>query len=374
VLPAFALIVAFAVAAFAVMERDAVARAEVAASWQATPADAVVTAPGTGPGLSPSSQRVITRLPGAQQVAMVSVLTGSARDGRSLPVAVVNPRQYAELVAPTPAPRFPAGLLARPPGARAAAAGQVPALISPAAVTMLGRAAMLRVAGRWLRLRVTGRLASIAGLPAGGRFAVLPAWALGNRAPRPTIIALQGPHLDTGALARIVRHALPGARITLRSRLLGAIAAAPLPHGGLITLAQGAAAAGAFSLLILLLTMVLSARSRAVTLARLGAMGLGPAQSRRITAVESLPVILSAALGGTACALALVPLTGPAVDLAAFTGSRVRVPLQADPLALGAVIGGLLLLAGIALTIQDRLTRREGASQALRASRQGWGE
>ena len=122
-----------------------------------------------------------------------------------------------------------------------------------------------------------------------------------------------------------------------------------------------------FSLLILLLMMVLSARSREVTLARLDTMGLGPTQSRRITAVESLPVILSAVLGGMVCALALVPLAGPAVDLAAFTGNQVRVPLQADPLTLGAITGGLLLLAGVALTIQDQLARRQGVSQALRA-------
>jgi putative ABC transport system permease protein len=364
-LPAFGLILAFTVAAFAAMERDTVTGAEVAASWQATPADAVVTVPDSGPGLTPSARRVIARVPGAEQVAVVSVLTGSAGNGRSLPVAVVDPRQYAQLVAATPAPRFPAGLLARPPGA--GATGQAPVLISPAAAAMLGRSATLRVAGRWLRLHVAGRLSRIAGVPPGSRFAVLPSWALGPRAPQPTVMALQGPQLDTGALTRVVRDAVPGARVILRSQLLAAIAAAPLPHGGLITLAQGAAAAAAFSLLILLLMLVLSARSRQLTLARLDAMGLGPAQSRRIAVVESLPVIICTVLGGTACALALVPLAAPAVDLAAFTGSQVRIPLHADPLALGAVTGGLLLLAGAALMIQGRLTRRQDVTQALRA-------
>lgn len=369
VLPAFGLIVAFTVAAFATMEWGSVTRPEVAASWQATPADAVVTGWSAGPGLTPYAQRVIARVPGVQQVAMVSVLTGTARHGRSLPVAVVDPRQYAKLVAATPAPRFQAGLLARPPGAGAGAAatGPVPVLISPAAGAMLARSATLRVAGRWLRLHVAGRLTRMAGVPPGSRFAVLPDWALGSRVPPPTLIALQGPHLDTRALTRVVHQVLPGARITLRSQLLATMMAAPLPHGGLITLVQGAAAAAAFSLLILLIMLVLSARSRALTLARLDAMGLDPAQSRRIVVVESLPVILCAALGGTACALALVPLAAPAVNLAAFTGSQVRVPLHADPLALGAVTGGLLLLTGAALIIQDRLALRQDVRQALRA-------
>ena len=117
------------------------------------------------------------------------------------------------------------------------------------------------------------------------------------------------------------------------------------PHGGFVAFAEGTIAAGSFSLLTLLLTLVLSARSRELTLARLTTMGLEPAQSRRITAVETLPAILAAAVGGTACALALVPLVGPAVNLAAFTGTPVTVPLNADPVAIGVAAGGLLLLA-----------------------------
>lgn len=48
--------------------------------------------------------------------------------------------------------------------------------------------------------------------------------------------------IRTAALARVVCHVMPGARITLRSQVLHSIVATPatpLPHGGLITLAQG---------------------------------------------------------------------------------------------------------------------------------------
>jgi putative ABC transport system permease protein len=365
-LPAFALILAFAVVAFATMARGAVARAGVAASWQASAADAVITAPATGPGMTPAVQRLITGVPGTRRAATVAVTTGTSGEGLPLRVVVIDPRRYAALVAATPAPPFPAAALARSAAAGAAPTGPVPALISPAARTMLGPGSTLWVAGHELRLRVTGTLASIVGGPAGSQFAVLPRWALPGHAPQPTSIALVGPQLDTATLARVARHAVPGAQITLRSRLLAGISQAPLPHGGFVTFAQGALAAGAFSLLILLLMLVLSARSREMTLARLATMGLGSAQSRRVTAMEILPAILAAAAGGTVCALALVPLVGPAVDLAAFTGTSVAVPLYADPLALGIAVGGLLLLAGVTLAVQDRLARRRGVSQALR--------
>jgi putative ABC transport system permease protein len=179
-------------------------------------------------------------------------------------------------------------------------------------------------------------------------------------------MAISAPSLDQAALTAAVHRAVPGAQVTLRSRLLAAIAGAPLPHGGFVTFAQGTAAAGAFSLLILMLTLVLSARSRELTMARLVTMGLGPAQSRRITAVEIGPAIVAAVAGGTACALALVPLVGSAVNLAAFTGMPVTVPLSAQPLAIVVAAAGLLLLAAATLGVQGWLARGRGTAQALR--------
>jgi hypothetical protein len=82
--------------------------------------------------------------------------------------------------------------------------------------------------------------------------------------------------------------------------------------------------------------------------------------------VELLPAILAAAVGGIVCALALVPLVGSAIDLAAFTGTPVTVPLRAQPLAIGVAAIGLLLLAALTLTIQNRLARSRGTAQALR--------
>ena len=364
-LPAFALILAFAVVAFAAMARGAVTRAEISASWRAVGADAVVAAPPTGPGLTTAARRLITAVPGVRRAATVAVTTGTSGRGVSLPVAVVDPRQYAALAAGAPAPPFNAAALARP-GRGAAPPGAVPVLVSAAARGIVGPGSQLSVAGRELRLHVAGGLASIAGVPAGGQLVVVPRWALGNLAPPPTVIAIAGPRLDTAALTSAVHRAVPGAQLTLRSRLLATISGAPLPHGGYVSFAQGAAAAGAFSVLILLLMLLLSARSREITLARLITMGLGRDQSRRITAVESAPAILAAAVGGAVCALILVPLVGPAVDLAAFTGMPVSVPMRADPLALAVATGGLLLVMALTLSVQGALARRLGTGPALR--------
>jgi putative ABC transport system permease protein len=382
VLPAFALVLAFAVIAFAGMARSAVASADVAASWQVAGADAVVTAPAVGPGITLAAQRQITAVPGVRRWAAVAVTQGTSGQGLQVPVVIVEPGQYAALAATTPGPAFPAAALARgarpagpasagpasagPASAGPQSAGTVPALISPAGRVILGPRSGLYVAGRQLRIRVAGTVSAIAGGAAGTQFAVLPRWALRARAPAPNVLVLTGPRLAQAALVRAARRAVPGATVTLRSRVQAAIANAPLPHGGFVTFAQGAAAAAGFSLLVVLLTLVLGARSRELTLARLATMGLAAGQSRRIVAVETLPAILAAAVGGTACALLLVPLAGPAVNLAAFTGIPVTVPLSADPVAIVAAAVALLLLGGLTLTISSRLARGRGTAQALR--------
>ena len=383
-LPAFALVLAFAVIAFAGMARSAVARADVAASWQVVGADAVVTAPAVGPGISLAAQRQIAGVPGVRRWAAVAVAQGTSGQGLQLPVIVVEPGQYAALAATTPGPAFPAAVLARA-GTRASPSpgspspgspspgSTVPALISPAGRLILGPHSGLYVAGRQLRIRVAGTIFAVAGGAAGTQFAVVPRWALGAQAPASTVLALTGPRLDQAALVRVAKRAVPGATVTLRPRVQAAIASAPLPHGGFVTFAQGAAAAVGFSLLVVLLTLLLGARSRELTLARLSTMGLAADQSRRIVAVETLPAILAAAVGGTVCALLLVPLAGPAVNLAAFTGIPVAVPLRADPAAIVAAAVALLLLGGLTLTISSRLARGRGAAQALRVGETGGG-
>jgi putative ABC transport system permease protein len=363
VLPAFALVLAFAVIAFAAMARGAVAAADEAASWQAAGADAVVTAPVTGPGITPAAQRAIISVPGVRRTATASVATGTSGEGLIVPVVIVDPRGYATLTRALPLPPFPAAALARgAPGLGA----RVPALVSPAGRAILGNGSSLYVAGRTMRLRLAGSLATFAGVQPGGQFAVVPRWALGAQVPAATVMAIAGRHLDAAALLRTAHRVVPGARVTLRSNVLAALSRAPLPHGGFVTFAQGAAAAGGLSLLVLALTLVLSARSRELTLARLATMGLGPGQSRRITVVETLPAIVAVTVGGAACALALVPLVGPVVDLAAFTGMPVTVPLRPNLAAIAATAAGLVLLAWLTLTVQNRLARGRGTTQALR--------
>src|SRR5258708_27024843 len=115
----------------------------------------------------------------------------------------------------------------------------------------------------------------------------------------------------------------------------------------------------------LLLTLVLPAGSRELTMAGLVTMGLAWGRWRRIVLVETLPSVIAAIVGGTVCALVLVPLVGPAINVAAFTGLAVTVPLHPDPVALAAAATRLPGLAPPSTAVRDGLARPRGEAPIL---------
>ena len=109
--------------------------------------------------------------------------------------------------------------------------------------------------------------------------------------------------------------------MTLRATALAALTTAPVPQAAQTALTQGMAAAAGFGGLVLLLSLLLTAQTREMTLARLATMGLRRWQAELLLAAETLPPVVAAAIGGVACAWLLAPLVGPSLNLAAFSGT-----------------------------------------------------
>ena len=377
VLPAFAMVLALSLVSFAGMVRGAVVRGEVAQSWQQAGADAVITVPKP---LSAAQQRAIAAVPGVQRTAALAVTTASR--GSSLAgifTVVADPAQYAALLAATPLARVPASFLrwrGAPAGAAAAGtahAGAVPVLASPVLAAQLGRGpvALQLQDDQQVLVYVTGlapamsAVVPVSGFSAVGYF-VLPRSALRGNVPAAAALLVTGPGLDSSVLRHTVaRWRVRGAQVTLRSDLLAALQKAPLQHAAYAELALGGGAAAAGCLLVLLLTLMLSAPSRRLTLARAATMGMSTAQARSLALVESLPQILAVLTGGVICALALVPLVGPALSLSVFTGATAAVPVQVEPAWLTAAAIGLLVLAIATLTGQTLVADR-GIARSLR--------
>jgi putative ABC transport system permease protein len=375
VLPAFAMVLALSLVSFAGMVRAAVIRGEVAQSWQAVGANAVVsTAPAA---MSLAQQRSVAAVPGGQATAPVAeTIASHGSSGNGLTVLIVNARRYAALLAHTPFGRPPASFAdwrppaslstASPASSTGRAGPAIPVLASPGVAAQFGgRVATVEVAGRSVTVRIVGtgptmsQDEEITGSTVAGCL-VLPASALGAYAPVPDAMLVAGPNLDEHALTSLVgRWRGQGDSVLLQSSVLAELETAPVQQDTYIELLLGGAAAAIGCLLVLLLILLLSAQSRQLTLARTATMGLSMAQGRWLTLVESTPQLVAVLIGGLICALGLPPLVGPALDLGVFTGSATPVPVRIEPAWLAVTAIGLLVLAMATVCIQTMLTDRE---------------
>jgi len=365
-LPAFALVLVLTTVAFPAMISASVTRGQVAESWRQVGADAIIEAP-AGQVIPPALQRQIASMPGVASTA-TGVVSGATlpASGQELTAVFVSPARYAAVTNPAPGAQFPLAALS---GAAARGAAIVPAVATAAAAQLIGAApAQLSLgpgAGS-ITVRVTGRIGGVPGIGANA-VAVLPLRALGPPPlPAPGLMLVDGSGLDAARLRAEVSRALPGGTVTLRAAALAAMTAAPVPRAAQVALAQGMAAAAGFGALVLLLSLLLGAQTRDMTLARLATMGLRRWQAQLLLAAETLPQVLAAAIGGAACAWLLVPLVGPSVDLAAFTDAGPGVAVVPAPFPLAAAATGLVLASLLVLAAQAVVTYRRGSARALR--------
>jgi putative ABC transport system permease protein len=372
-LPAFALVLVLAVVAFSAMISSSVTRGQAAASWRQVGADAVIVAP-SGEAITAALQRQVASVPGVAVTATGVVYGASlAPSETEIEAVFVNPARYAAVADRGPGAPFPLAALSGNAARRRAAGTSsqpggavVPALATTAAAEATGAGhAQLDLGTQTITIVVTGRIGGVPGT-VGNTVAVMPLRALGPNPAQPSLMLVGGSGLNAARLTRAVTRALPDASVTLRSTVLAAISAAPVPRAARAAIAQGMAAAAGFGVLILMLSLLLGAYTRDMTLARLATMGLRRWQAQLLLAAETLPQVVAAAIGGAACAWLLVPLIGPSIDLTGFAGAGPSIVITPGTSSLAASIAGLMLLALLALASQAVITYHRGSARALR--------
>jgi putative ABC transport system permease protein len=270
VLPVFALVLALSLATFAGMVNQAIARGEIAASWQATGADVAINA--TSSPVTPAAERAIAAVPGVQHLTATWNTGWFTPGSQPVTLVAVDPASYQALVAATPFPAVPVTRIGR------AASGTVSVLASPAALAALGgTGAQLTspVAMGPIRVRVTGTVTTVPGQPPGSAFLVTVLQRLPGPLGVPAVnrILITGSGISTAAMSAVITRQLPGASTTFRSAELAALAGSPLQHGAGLILPLAITTAAGFGLFILMLGVALGASDRALTLARLTVMG-----------------------------------------------------------------------------------------------------
>jgi len=370
-LPAYALVLALTVAAFAGMVRDAVSRGEVAASWQATGADVSIAAssqPTQGATIPAAQQRAAAALPGVTHTAAIWQSTWSSASGRQVTVVAVDPASYAALVGATRTfPQLPAGLLR--------AGTPVPVLASPQAAAGLGAGVTTLTSQEGVapvRIRVAGVLAATPAVPGVPTFVVIPVSAIHSTTTPPEPVPvnellLTGANINRARLTAFLGNMLQGEVATVRSDILNGLTGAPLQHGAFVLFELSVAAAAVLGLAAMLFELTLGAAERAATLARLATMGLGEGQRVRVAALEVLPAVIAAAIAAGACALVLPRMVGSAIDLSVFTGAPFGgAALTPDVASFAVPLAALAVAAVLALSVEIRSGRRRGVAASLR--------
>src|SRR5579863_2943687 len=301
VLPAFALVLALSLAAFAGMVNQSITRGEVAASWQATGADVAITA--TSAPVTPAAETAIAAVPGVRHLTATWNTTWTTPGDQPVTLVAVDPASYAALVASTPFPDVPLAKLGPGSGSAVTSTQTVPVLASPAAAASLGgTTAELSppVAIGPIRVRVAGTVASIPGQPPGSAFLIMPIRRLPGPRGVPAVnqIFITGSGISTAAMSAVVLRQLPGASTAFRSVQLATLAGSPLQHGADLILPLTIATAAGFGLFILMLGVALGTSDRALTLARLTVMGHERATG--LVLLEALPAVLVAVAAGAA--------------------------------------------------------------------------
>jgi putative ABC transport system permease protein len=371
VLPAFALVLALSVATFAGMVSQGIAAGEVTASWQTTGADVLITPGPNASPIGPAAVRAVTAVPGVRHATEVWNTSWFSPFGQPVAVVAVDPASYAAVVADTPFPAFPAGLIGKAaPTTPIPDGATVPVLASPSAATVLGLAPVqLRTLGAMgpLTVRVAGLLASTPALPAGGAFVVMPLRTLSGPTgvPEPNLLLVSGTSINHARLTAAAHRAIPGSLLTFRSQILAELNSSPLQHGAGLIITLTIATAAALGLFIVILGLALGSAERGMTLARLTVMGHERASG--LVIAEAMPAVLASVIAGLACALVLPSAVGTAIDLSAFTGTSVPIRFQADALALGLPAAVIVVLALVVLAVEARAARRRDVSGLLRA-------
>jgi putative ABC transport system permease protein len=360
-LPAYALVLAITVAAFAGMVRDAVPRGEIDSSWQSAGADVTINNVDLGGTIPVAAQHAFAAVPGVEQAAVVSEWTQAEPDGDFVTALAVDPASYSALVASSPT--WPAV------DPRLLTADRV--LASPQALEDLGggKTLTLNFGTESIRVRVAGTLSGTPALPAGGPFILMPESLLAHLPyVVPNLMLLDGPHIDIGKLTALATKIVPpSATVTFRSQLLAqltSVTSASAQHSALLLFPLALAVAAGLGLAVMLLQLALGAADREATLAWLATMGFGGRRRARLVMLEVLPVVIAAAVAAVASALVLPRIVAPAISLSVFTGSSASVPLVPDVASIALPIAGLIVLAATALTIE--ITARRSVVSTLR--------
>ena len=367
-LPSFVIVLTLTLAALGSMMNRTVDAGRVVESWQRNGADAVVQPQQTTTwATAASAVSAIEAVPGVTHATVVYSQPDTNTTGGVL--YAVDPSSYAAVSADSPWP-LDAALLS----AKAASAGQVPALVPPDSDYTVGSTLQLQPEyAPTISAVVVGTISQTAVAPAGPdaatppNFVLIPASAVAadQQDWSTAQILVSGGDIDEARLAAVLSAKKISATTTYRADIISSLSSAPLEGMAEFGYLLGILAAGCFGVCGILLSLTMTAAARTRRLMLLGTLGLTPRQARGVALAETTPLAVATVLGGLLAAAALPAVFGNSLNLSVFTGLAGASPLGYDALTppLTAALAVALTALGV---LPQAASARRGAPAQLR--------
>ena len=184
----------------------------------------------------------------------------------------------------------------------------------------------------------------------------------------PTTLFLDAPADDAAqAVITDAVHAIAaGATIQNRAVFARTFRESPVTAAIITGIALAALVAALYATLAVTAALALAGAARSTEVAHLRVIGLSRREALGLAVVEHGPTVLLAFIAGVALGLGLFVLLQPGLGLDALVGSRLEVPVTADPRMLGLIFAAVLAIATVGIGLAAWMQQRGVAVAALR--------
>ena len=321
--------------------------------------------------LDPASKKPAT-LPGVVSAAgLFRVQTPIGPRNLQIQFVAIDAAPYAGIVAGTPGdPDIPPEMLAaQVPN------GVVPLLVSQSLVDRtdgapLGATQEVIIEGYHYQVMPIAARATYPTLKADTTFAIASRQQLRSIHPEAQMFAstvlLDAPDASLPAIRDAVSRISASATVDSQAANARAFTDSPVTAAIVVGIAVAALVAAVYAALAVTAALALAGASRAIEVAHLRMIGMSRRDALGLALIEHGPTVVLAFAAGVALGIGLFALLEPGLGLDSIVGSRIAVPLTADPAQLAVIAAAVLGIAAVGIGLAAWMQRRGVAVLALR--------
>jgi putative ABC transport system permease protein len=292
-----------------------------------------------------------------------------ATNGMGADLLALDVEDFREVAAGTPAQvELPPELIG-PPTSPVSAIVSTGLTRGPAGVSV-GDTIEVVVSGNRRRFRVAEVRDRFPSIPIGDDFVVISRAQYQAAVPEaptsPRELYLRAPDDAVDGLRDEISVLAPGAAVLSRAEQTADLREAPVVRSLTTGIAIAALMAGLYAALAIAAALALSGSARALEAAHLRVFGLSRRQEVVLVALEHVPTVLLALVGGLLLGLAGFVILRPGLGFAEVIGSPLEIPLSVEPAHLGLLGLAVAVVVGGAIGVAAVLQRTAGLADAIR--------